>query len=257
MVMNLIDVLMSGDPVAILRGMVADGSLANFDKDISALKMEIPRGFHHKDNLEHSIRVLDNAIKRETAGPDLVLRAAALLHDIGKPATRVFDGRANVSFDGHEHVGAKLVKKILKRHGFSKGDISLVSDLVMLHMRSHGFDPSVASDSSVRRLITDAGSTEQMDRLLIIFYSDCTTKNDAQRRKVHASVDELAEFIDVVREKDARRAMRPAISGHDVMEVFGIESGPLLGKVMKELNRDENITLSREDALKVAEKLLS
>ena len=183
---------MDTDPVAVLRSMVADGTLRGFEPAIADLDMHRPKGFHHKDNLEHSIRVLGNAIDRETNGPDLVLRTAALLHDIGKPATRKLGSRKSVTFDGHEAL---------------------------------------------------------MDRLVIIFYADVTTRHDHKRRAIHASVDGLVQEMARIKKEDARKALRPALTGYDIMELTGLSQGPELGRLMKFLNSDEGIHLSRDEAI--------
>lgn len=240
---------MDTDPVAVLHSMVADGTLRGFEPAIADLDMHRPKGFHHKDNLEHSIRVLGNAIDRETNGPDLVLRAAALLHDIGKPATRKLGSRKSVTFDGHEAVGAKIVRRLLPRHGYSKAEIRQVEKLVALHMRSHGFRDAGWTDSAVRRLITDVNDDALMDRLVIIFYADVTTRHDHKRRAIHASVDGLVQEMARIKKEDARKALRPALTGYDIMELTGLSQGPELGRLMKFLNSDEGIHLSRDEAI--------
>lgn len=248
---TLKQILMSNNPVTVLRSMVEDGSLKDLDPMIAGLKMDIPKGFHHKDNLEHSIRVLGNAISRETNGPDLILRTAALLHDIGKPATRKFGTRKSVTFDGHERVGATIARKMLKNHGYSKAEIQDITLLIALHMRSHGFRDVDWTDSAVRRLITDVGDDTLMEKLIIIFYADSTTKN-AQKLKIHrAGIEALRKEIARVKKADERKALRPALNGHEVMEIFNLTPGRELGKIMKFLNSDEGISLTRDEALEV------
>lgn len=246
---TLKEILLSADPVSILREMDVNGSLAALDPAISGLRLAIVPGAHHKDNLDHSIRVLENAIEREDV-PDLVLRTAALLHDVGKPATRKFGVRKSVSFDGHEIVGAAIARKMLKKHGYSKSEISEISELIALHMRSHGFEENGAwTDSGVRRLIGDVSSDKQMDRLVIIFYSDVTTKHAHKRKAIHDQVDHLVNAIVRVKREDERKSLRPAIDGCEVMEILGINPGKELGVVMKFLNSDDGVFLSREDAI--------
>lgn len=246
---NLKELLMSENPVATLRVMVEQGTLADFNQDIANLKMDIPRGYHHKDNLEHSIRVLENAISMEENGPDLVLRTAALLHDIGKPATRKLGARKSVSFDGHEVVGARIVSKMLPKQGYSKSEVREVALLVRLHMRSHGFDTNAWTDSAVRRLVTDAENEVTLSRLLIVFKADVTTKSDQKRNRVHKVVEHLEETIARFKKDEARKSLRPAYNGHELMEMFGLEQGRELGQLMKFLNSDEGIHLNRDDAL--------
>lgn len=248
---TLKEILMSVDPVSEFRAMVADGSLAVLEPAIADLEMDIPKGFHHKNNLDHSLRVLQNAIDREVDGADLVLRTAALFHDIGKPATRKFGVRKSVTFDGHEHVGAKITRKVLSAHGFSKAEIKEIALLVALHMRSHGFGEVDWTDSAVRRLIADAGNAETLARLVIVFYADATTMNMKKLRGLHASVDRLALEIERVMNHDARKALRPALDGHEVMEIFELKPGRELGQIMKFLNSDEGVSLSKEESLAV------
>lgn len=245
--MKLREMLMTKDPAAALRDMDLN-ELRALEPALADLKMDIPRGFHHKDNLEHSIRVLDGAVKRETE-PDLILRTAALFHDIGKPVTRKFGARKSVTFDGHEHVGSGIVKKILPQHGFTKDEIKKISHLVRLHMRSHGFDKKNWTDSAVRRLISDVGDEKAIERLIIIFYADCTTTNDKKREKHYAALAFLEEEIARVKEADERKALRPALDGFEVMELTGLSQGKELGLIMRYLNSDEGIQLSRDEAI--------
>lgn len=254
---TLKELMKSADPVAELRMMVSNDTLADFDEDIAGLKMPIPRGYHHKDNLEHSIRVLDNAINAEVNGPDVVLRTAALLHDIGKPATRKLGTRKSVSFDGHEVVGSHIARRLLNRHGFTKDEVKEITLLIRLHMRSHGFDVNDWTDSGVRRLIKDTEDEATLSRLLIIFKSDATTTNAKKLNAVHRSVDKLAQEIERVQNEDKRSSMRPALNGHEIMEIFELKPGRELGRVMKFLNSDEGVSLTREEALTKAQEMLS
>lgn len=241
--------LMQEDVVATLRGLDKSGKLRTVEPTLAELRMSIPKGYHHKDNLTHSLQVLENAIAFEENGPDLILRAAALFHDIGKPATRKFGVKGSVTFDGHETVGAFIVRKVLKKHGFTREEIAEIAVLVAFHMRSHGFTSEKWTDSAVRRLMAEVSSEETMTRLVAIFYSDVTTRFEDKKKSLHASVDGLVEAMKLVRAKDARDSLRPAIDGHFVMETFDIKRGPELGRIMKFLNSDEGIFLSKDDAV--------
>lgn len=244
--------LLSADPVSELRSLIQDRKIADFEPVVADLKMEIPSGYHHKDNLEHSIRVLGNAIQMEeeagSGSPDLVLRTAALLHDIGKPRTRAFGTRGKVTFRNHEVVGAKMIPRVLARHGYDTGDVELVKRLVALHMRSHGFDNAKWNDSAVRRLMTDAQGRESVDRLMVVFKADCTTKSDQKRAARFSSVDNLKAEVERVEQQDARKALRPALNGLEVMELLGLEPGRELGAVMRFLNSGEGIHLDKMGA---------
>jgi len=241
--------MMMNNPVEVLYGMVSDGTLREFESTLADLRMPIKPGYHHKDNLVHSIKVLENAISREVDGPDLVLRTAALFHDIGKPATRKFNGRKSVTFDGHEYVGAKMMKSILTRHGYTKNEIQKISKIVSLHMRSHGFGEGDWTDSAVRRLMNDAGSSEILDKLIVVFYADATTANKQKLHNHHKGIQKLSIEINRVQKEDARKALRPALNGNEVMEIFNLSPGRELGKIMKFLNSDEGVHLSKDEAL--------
>lgn len=248
---SLKEILSGKNPGAVLRALYAAGKLGAIDPSLPALRMEIPKGYNHKDNLEHSFRVLENAISREPKGTDIILRTAALFHDIGKPATRKFGPRGVVTFENHEVVGAKMVRSILRNHDYSKDEIKVISRLVFLHMRSHNFDSAGWTDSAVRRFMTDAG--ELFDRLVILFYADVTSGVPATRARVHESIDTLVAEANRVRSEDARKALRPAVDGHAVMNRYGLAPGRELGQVMKFLNSDEGIALSEDEVFVIIE----
>lgn len=254
MTRSLKEILLGTDPVQELRDLIAKGVLGDLEPTLAELKMPIPAGYHHKDNLEHSLRVLQNAIDRETSGPDLILRTAALFHDIGKPATRAFGKRGVVTFTNHDVVGSKIVRKVLPKHGFSKADTDSVARLVFMHMRSHTFKTGW-SESAVRRLMTDAGSMEQMERLIVVFYSDATTKIDAKMAAIHGNVAALSAELMRVKAKDERAALRPALNGNEVAEILGLKPGRELGRIMKALNSDEHVGLGRDEALVLIREL--
>lgn len=255
--MTLKNILLSANPSETLREMMNDGTLREFEPALANLRMTIPQGFHHKDNFEHSLKVLDNAINREENGPDLILRAAALFHDIGKPATRKFGARKDVTFDGHEIVGASITHKVLTKHHFTKNEIREISLIVRLHMRSHGFTENDWTDSAIRRLIHDTGNIDTLHRLIIVFYADSTTANTKKLIAHRHVIDRLSEEINSVMKADERKRMRPALNGNEVMEIFHLEPGPELGRIMKFLNSDDGIMLSRENALKAIEKRIT
>ena len=247
--MNMKQLLMSDNPVEVLRKMDSNGTLAEFEPTLAELRMPMKKGVHHKDNLTHSIKVLENAIDRETDGADLILRTAALFHDIGKPATRKFNGRKSVTFDGHEYVGSKMVKRILSKHDYNKNEIAEISKIVALHMRSHGFGEGDWTDSAVRRLMNDAGNDEILERLIIVFYADATTSNKAKLEHHRKGIEKLKSEIVRVRKQDARKALRPALNGNEVMELMNLTPGRELGVIMKFLNSDDGIHMSRDEAI--------
>ena len=248
------------NPVGFLREMDRCNQLS--DIDIHVAKMaELGRNSRQdKDLFDHSLKVLENAISRENDGADVVLRVAAFLHDVGKPATRrVVPGRG-VTFDGHEVVGARIIKPSLAKGGFSKTEVTQITELIRLHMRSHDFtrgDKKMWNDSAVRRLMNEVSNDEQLNRLVIIFRSDVTSKHASKRAAVQRQVDRLVDEMGRIRAVDSRSAMRPAIDGNRVMEILGIGPGPKLGKVMKFLNSDEGILLNEEEAVSVVTERFS
>lgn len=246
---NLKDILMSANPVQVLTSYDQSDTLKELEPSLAALRMTIPKGYHHKDNLTHSIQVLKNAITHEDGNPDLILRTAALFHDIGKPATRVFGANHKVTFTNHEVVGARMVRTILKKHGYTRKEINQISLLVAYHMRSHGFEEKNWTDSAVRRLVKDAQTPENLNRLIVLFYADTTTKNKTKENRFHQSIARLQREITRITSADARKALRPALNGHEVMELLHLTPGEELGRIMKFLNSDEGIHLTREEAI--------
>ena len=157
--------LMAPNPKLGLRLLVETGLAASFLPELPKLKLEIDEHHHHKDVYEHSLTVLDQAISLEDrlGGPNLIIRLAALLHDIGKPRTRELIPGGGVSFHHHEVVGAKMTKKRLKELRFDSKTVDDVSTLVFLHLRFHGYGSGEWTDSAVRRYIRDAGDGVAVD----------------------------------------------------------------------------------------------
>lgn len=252
MVSKLKNILMDENVIEILYNLANNGRISDVDSSLANLRMPAIPGVYHKDVLIHSIKVLENAINREDNGPDLVLRTAALFHDIGKPATRKASNNGKtVTFDGHETVGAQMMKKILTKHNYSKNEITMISELVRNHMRSYGFSEENWTDSAIRSIYNSVSSSEQFNRLTTIFYSDVTTKNNNLRNKIHSGIDVLRDNVDRILKEDARKSLRPALNGNEVMEIFNLAPGIELGKIMKFLNSDEGVYLSRDDAVEI------
>ncbi len=210
--------------------------------ELPALKLELDEHHRHKDVYEHSLIVLEQAIAMEgpgdapgsdVPGPDLVLRLAALLHDIGKPATRRFEEDGGVSFHHHEVVGAKLVARRLKAMRFDKDKIKAVSRLVELHLRFHGYGGGEWTDSAVRRYITDAGPL--LSRLHRLTRSDCTTRNQRKAQGLSRTYDDLEARIARLLEQEQLDAVRPELDGDEIADVLGIAPGPVLGRAYKYL----------------------
>jgi poly(A) polymerase len=201
--------------------------------ELPALQLEIDEHHRHKDVYEHSLIVLKQAIELEsehapTCEPDLVLRLAALLHDIGKPKTRRFEQGGGVSFHHHEVVGAKIARKRLIALRFSNEIINDVTKLIELHLRFHGYGQGQWTDSAVRRYVRDAG--DQLVRLHKLTRADCTTRNPRRAMILAATYDDLEERIAVLQEQEELNSIRPDLDGNQIMEILNIPAGPSIGK---------------------------
>ena len=203
-----------------LRGLRLSGKLSSVLPELAA--MESKRKIH-KDNVEHSIRVMENAKSLSEDKDDAVLFTAALFHDVGKPQTFAIE-EGTATFRNHEHAGAKMARKFLPRYGFSKDEIKEITILIREHMRGHTFKVGW-SESAIRRLAKEAGSIRQIERLGIIFGSDATGANEAKNLRFRANAFELRDAMLAVLEADALRARRPAIDGNEVMELTGLKPG--------------------------------
>jgi poly(A) polymerase len=239
---ELVKLLLADHPRAGLELLVASGLAAVVLPELPALQLEVDEHHRHKDVYVHSMIVLEQAIDlegppgapaEEVPGPDLVLRLAALLHDIGKPATRRFEDGGGVSFHHHEVVGAKLAAKRMKALRFDKETIKQVARLVELHLRFHGYGEGQWTDSAVRRYITDAG--DLLPRLHRLTRADCTTRNVKKARRLSAAYDDLEVRIDRLRAEEEFKALRPELDGHQIAEALGIRPGPVLGRAYAHL----------------------
>ncbi|MCP2261388.1 poly(A) polymerase [Streptoalloteichus tenebrarius] len=206
--------------------------------EVPAMRLEIDEHHQHKDVYHHSLVVLDQAIALEKrddpdAEPDLVLRLAALLHDIGKPATRRFEPGGGVSFHHHEVVGAKMVRKRLRALRFSKEITEDVAKLVYLHLRFHGYGTGQWTDSAVRRYVTDAGPL--LSRLHKLVRADCTTRNRRKAQALQRTYDDLEARIQRLSDEEDLRRVRPDLDGNEIMRLLGLPPGPLVGRAWKHL----------------------
>lgn len=250
---NLRKLLLSPKPGDKLRELHKNGELADWIPALSALDINDQHSHRHKNNFYHSVIVLEQAIKLETK-PDIILRTAALFHDIGKVETRRIPKKGPVSFLQHEAVGARQVKSILRKNNYRFHEIEMISELIANHMRSYGFDEAKWTDAAIRRLVKDISSESQLKRLYKIFKADVSTKHDHKRAKVYSKVDALEKRVNDVIQADKLAARRPAINGNDLIEIFDLKPGKKLGEIMKFLNTEEGLALSREEAI-VAVKL--
>jgi len=197
--------------------------------------MEIDEHHQHKDVYTHSLTVLDQAIALERAdgagSPDLVLRLAALLHDIGKPATRRHEPRGRVSFHHHEVVGAKLVRKRLTALRYPKDVVEAVARLTFLHLRLHGYGRGEWTDSAVRRYVTDAG--DLLPRLHKLVRSDSTTRNKKRAALLSTTYDSLEQRIAELAAKEDLARVRPDLDGNAIMAILGVGPGPEVGRAWR------------------------
>ncbi|GGU95260.1 CCA tRNA nucleotidyltransferase [Actinomadura cremea] len=222
--------------------LVDTGLAAHVLPELPRLRLEIDEHHRHKDVYEHSLIVLEQAIAQEEEGPDLVLRLAALLHDIGKPKTRRFESGGRVSFHHHEVVGAKMTRKRLSELRYPKDVVADVSRLVELHLRFHGYGTGEWTDSAVRRYVRDAGPL--LTRLHKLTRADCTTRNRRKADRLRRTYDDLEARIGRLEQEEELAAIRPELDGNEIQEILGIRPGPLVGrayKVLLELRLDRGV----------------
>ena len=239
--------LIGENPSLGIKAFVESGLSQLVMPELDELKIEVDPNHHHKDVYEHTMVVVDRV------SPTLVSRMSALLHDIGKPKTKGIEN-GKVHFRHHEVVGAKMSKKILKRLKYDNETIKKVSLLVENHLRPHTFKMGW-TDSAVRRYIIDAGGL--MEELNDLVRADITTKNKEKYEEINKYLDEMEERIKEVAEKEELSKLRPPISGDEIMEMFNLEPGPDVGKIMKALyeQRINDGEVSKEEAAKLAEEV--
>ena len=231
--------ILGADPAAGIDVMVDSGLGDVVLPEIGAMRMAIDEHHQHKDVYQHSLTVLRQAIGLEDDGADLVLRWAALLHDIGKPSTRRHESDGGVSFHHHEVVGAKMTRKRMRALKYSKQMVDDVSQLVYLHLRFHGYGDGKWTDSAVRRYVTDAGPL--LPRLHKLVRADCTTRNKRRAARLQANYDDLEARIAELAAKEDLQRVRPDLDGNEIMKILDIPPGPQVGEAwnhLKELRLD-------------------
>jgi poly(A) polymerase len=228
---ELSKLVLSPNPRLGLTLMVDTGLAEHVIPELPKLRLEIDEHHRHKDVYEHTLTVLEQAIDLEDGEPDLILRLAALLHDIGKPKTRRFEPGGGVSFHHHEVVGAHLTAARLKKLKYSKEIVEDTAKLVELHLRFHGYGEAEWTDSAVRRYVRDAGPL--LERLHKLTRSDCTTRNRRRALMLEHAYDDLEARIAALREQEELDAIRPDLDGNQIMEILGLKPGREVGMAYK------------------------
>jgi len=244
---ELTRLLATDDPLRGIRLLVETGLMAEFLPEIPALQLEVDEHHHHKDVYEHSLTVLRQAIDLEKsrhpdAAPDVPLRIAALLHDIGKPATRRLEPGGGVTFYHHDIKGARLARKRLQALRFDSDTIGVVTRLIELHLRFFGYSEGAWTDSAVRRYVRDAG--DELERLHILTRADVTTRNARKAKRLARAYDDIERRIADLAAQEELDAIRPELDGNRIQDILGIPPGREVGEAYRfllDLRLDEGI----------------
>ncbi len=251
--------LCAPEPHAGIDLLVETGLADHVLPEVPALRLEHDGEHRHKDVYAHSLTVLDQAIELETARhpgkpPDLIVRLAALLHDIGKPTTKRVERGGIVSFYLHDVVGAKLAAQRLRQLRFDNETIAGVRRLIELHLRFFGYAEGAWTDSAVRRYVRDAGP--YLERLHILTRADVTTRNRRKADRLSFAYDDLEARIHRLSEAEELASVRPDLDGKQIMQILGIGPGRSVGdayRFLLELRLDSGPLSETEAALKLRE----
>jgi len=230
---ELTKLMLTPDPALGIDVLVQTGVADEVLPEVSRLRMEADEHHRHKDVYQHSLTVLRQAIELEPrygldGDGDLIVRLAALLHDIGKPKTRTLLPDGRVAFHLHEVIGAKMTKRRLTALRFPNDVIRDVSQLVELHLRFHGYGEGDWTDSAVRRYVRDAGPL--LARLHVLTRADCTTRNRAKAARLARAYDGLEQRIAELSEQEELARLRPELDGNEIMRILGVPQGPVVGR---------------------------
>ncbi|OAN33955.1 CCA tRNA nucleotidyltransferase [Microbacterium sp. H83] len=244
---ELVRLMQTDDPVRGIRVLVDTGLIEEFLPEVSALRLEVDEHHHHKDVYEHSLTVLSQAIDLERSrhpgeAPDVALRIAALLHDIGKPRTRKLEDGGAVSFHHHDVVGSRMARKRLQALRFDTATTDAVAKLIELHLRFFGYAEGAWTDAAVRRYVRDAG--DELERLHILTRADVTTRNRRKASRLAGAYDDIETRIAALREQEELDSIRPELDGNRIQEILGIAPGREVGEAYRfllELRLDEGV----------------
>ncbi len=223
-------ILLTDKPSAGLKLLFETGLLEIILPEVAALQgVEEVEGKTHKDNFYHTIQVVDN-IARLDEQPNLWLRWAALLHDIGKPSTKRYHPKNGWSFHGHELVGSKMVPKIFRRLRLPLGkQMKYVQKLIKLSSRPVALTEENVTDSAVRRLLFESG--DEFEDLMKLCEADITTKNKQRERRYKTNLKKLMQKVKEVEERDRIRNFQPPVTGEIIMQSFGIKPSRQIGEI--------------------------
>lgn len=244
---ELVRLMQTDDPVRGLRVLVDSGLIDEFLPEVSALRLEVDEHHHHKDVYEHSLTVVRQAIELERqrnpgAAPDVPLRLAALLHDIGKPRTRKLEAGGGVTFHHHDVVGSRMARKRMQALRFDGDTTDAVAKLIELHLRFFGYAEGAWTDSAVRRYVRDAGDV--LERLHILVRADVTTRNKRKAARLAGAYDDIERRIVELREQEELDSIRPELDGNQIQSILGIPPGREVGdayRFLLDLRLDEGV----------------